>query len=48
MAGGLRQLAAQLGFDEAPAGGAAGMLSQLLDADGDGSVMDDVFGPLMR
>jgi hypothetical protein len=29
-------------------GGAAGMLSQLLDADGDGSVMDDVLGRLMR
>jgi hypothetical protein len=29
-------------------GGAMGMLSQLLDADGDGSVMDDVLGRLMR
>lgn len=32
----------------AQAGGAAAMLGQLLDADGDGSVMDDVLGRLMR
>jgi len=32
----------------AQTGGAAAMLSQLLDADGDGSVMDDVLGRLMR
>jgi len=47
--GGLMGLVGGLmGGDQAQAGGAAGMLSQLLDADGDGSVMDDVLGRLMR
>ena len=47
--GGLMGLVGGLvGGDQAQAGGAAGMLSQLLDADGDGSVMDDVLGRLIR
>ena len=47
--GGLMGLVGGLmGGNQAPAGGAVGMLSQLLDADGDGSVMDDVLGRLMR
>jgi len=47
--GGLMGLVGGLmGGNQASAGGATGMLSQLLDADGDGSVMDDVLGRLMR
>lgn len=47
--GGLMGLVGGLmGGNQAATGGAAGLLGQLLDADGDGSVMDDVLGRLMR